>query len=199
MNTVSCKCGICSIKLYDTDAKLGIYCACIDCRNALEWCEKHGGPKPSEIPQLIYLRSDIESFCGANYMGAFQLRSDAKSTRVYCKECFSILGVVHPAYSDNVFMCFIGHCRLSLSNDIGPSAAIYLNDLLNKEIFKFPEDLPVFYSFAYEQELKRFRQIPAVELAFNPPIEKPKGIFFQDLINSLGHIKVLNLEQGDMG
>ena len=194
MKTVSCKCGICSIDLNDTYAKLTIYCACVDCRNALEWCEKRGGQKPSEIPQLIYLRSDIVSFCGAKYMGAFQLRRDAKSTRVYCKKCFSILGVDHPAYSDNVFMCFTGHCRLNLSNDIAPSAAIYLNDLSHKQISKFPENLPVFYSFAYEQELTRFRQIPAVKLAFNPPDEKPKGIFFQDLINSLGQIQVLNLD-----
>ena len=198
MSTVSCKCGICSIKLNDDDAKLSIYCACIDCRSALEWCEKHGGEKPSEIPKLIYLRSDLDSVHGSEYMRAFQLRADAKSTRIYCEKCFSILGVDHPAYSDNVFMCFVGHCKLDLSNDIMPSAAIYLNDLSCKKVFKFSSDLPVFYSFEYEQELQRFRQLADVNSAFNPPLARPKGIFFKDLICRLGDIDVLNLVQKNL-
>ena len=72
------------------------------------------------------------------------------------------------AYSDNVFMCFVGHCKLDLSNDIRPSAAIYLNDLSCKKVLKFSSDLPVFgliVDHEYEQELQRFRQLADVNFS----------------------------------
>ena len=43
------------------------------------------------------------NFSGVENMAAFQLRKGAKSKRIYCKECFSILAVDHPGYNDERF------------------------------------------------------------------------------------------------
>ena len=110
MNKIKCHCGKCSINLTTEKVYRTLICVCEDCRQALEWAHKQGGVKPHDLPKLVYVDSDIESFSGLENMAAFQLRMGAKSTRIYCKECFSILAVDHPGYNNERLMFFENHC-----------------------------------------------------------------------------------------
>ena len=104
MASISCHCGVCSLEVFDKQPTLSLLCGCEDCRQALEWGATNGAPRPSLLPSLFYLRSDIRKVKGREKMKAVQLREGARSTRVYCQDCYSVLGVDHPAYSNNVFM-----------------------------------------------------------------------------------------------
>ena len=95
---ITCRCGACGFEITDDQPSLSLLCACTDCREALEWGAKKGGLEPVSLPELIYVKSDIVYTFGLEYMQAFQLRHNARSTRVYCKECFSVIGVDHKSY-----------------------------------------------------------------------------------------------------
>ncbi len=88
-NKISCSCGSCQLFLNDPLPKYSVMCACEDCRQALRWAEINGGKKPKDILYSVYFRSDIESYNGIENMIATQLRGDASSTRIYCKNCYS--------------------------------------------------------------------------------------------------------------
>ena len=103
---ITCKCSSCKLTLNYASPSLCLLCGCKDCREALIWGFKKGGNPPQILPQLLYIRSDIKKIQGLEFLRAFQLRENAKSTRVYCIKCFSILGVDHPGYKNNVFMFF---------------------------------------------------------------------------------------------
>ena len=86
--------------------------------------------KPNDLPKLVYVDSNIETyFSGLENMRAFQLRKGSKSTRVYCKECFSILAVDHPNYNNERFMFFENHCSTTLDTSLKPNAITYLDHL----------------------------------------------------------------------
>ena len=103
---ITCKCSRSKLTLSYASTSLCLLCGCKDCREALIWGFKQGGNPPQILPQLLYIRSDIKKIQGLEFLRAFQLRENAKSTRVYCIKCFSILGVDHPGYKNNVFMFF---------------------------------------------------------------------------------------------
>ena len=52
----------------------------------------------------------ISQVKGKKFMKAFQLRKDARSTRVYCISCYSVLGIDHPSYDNNVFNSILFTC-----------------------------------------------------------------------------------------
>jgi len=64
MNKITCRCGKSSINLETEKVYRTLICACEDCRQALEWAYKEGGEKPSDLPKLVYVDSDIMSFSG---------------------------------------------------------------------------------------------------------------------------------------
>ena len=165
-----------------------------DCRQAIEWGAKNGGKPAAPFAEPIYMKSDIAGVEGRDKMKAVQLRNDARSTRVYCKECHAILGIDHPSYSNNVFMFFKNHCETSFKLPHKAVAAIYLDDLPAEASDLIPTDIPLFYSFPRERE--KFRSIDAVSNSFKEPDNPPRGYSFGDLIKSLGEIEVLQLEQG---
>ena len=103
-------------------------------------------------PTFLYIRSNSILL---EFLRAFQLRENAKSTRVYCIKCFSILGVDHPGYKNNVFMFFKGFCHTNFDLDIKPSAAIYLKDFPEHLIYEIPDDVDKYWSFA-NKERERF-------------------------------------------
>lgn len=144
MSKITCRCANSSINLKTEKVYRTLIRACEDCRQALEWAYKVGGEKPSDLPKLVYVDYDIESFSGLENMRAFQLRKGSKSTRLYCKECFSILAVDHPNYNNEQFMFFKNHCSTTLHTSLKPNAITYLDHLLkgSKEII--PGDLPQF-------------------------------------------------------
>ena len=194
MFKIFCQCGACIIEIYNEKPTLHLLCGCEDCRQALEWGAINGAPRPSLLPSLFYLKSDIRKVKGRDKMNAVQLRQGARSTRVYCQECYSVLGVDHPAYLNNVFMFFKNHCGTNFKLPDKAVAAIYLDDLPPNASHLIPNDIPLFYSFPRERE--KFRSINAVSNSFKEPKAPPIGYSFGDLIKSLGQIQVLQLEQG---
>ena len=79
-------------------------------------------------------------------MTVTQLRSNARSTRVYCKNCFSCLAIHHLVYEDNVFMMQPEH-RVQDFNAITPTKAIIHLIDYNGEAKDMPSDtIPIFHS-----------------------------------------------------
>ena len=194
MFKISCHCGACSFELLDEKPKLHLFCGCEDCRQAIEWGAMNGAKPSSPFAKAIYMKSDIRKVKGRAKMRAVQLRKNARSTRVYCEECYSIIGIDHPSYQNNVFMFFKNHCETNFKLPEKPEVAIYLDDLPSSEAHLIPTDIPLCYSFPRDRE--KFRSIEAVRNSFKEPEGPPVGYLFKDVINSLGKIEILQLEEG---
>ena len=128
-------------------------------------------------------------------MGAFQLRKGSKSTRLYCKECFSILAVDHPNYNDERFMFFENHCSTTLDTSLKPNAVTYLDHLPedSKEIIS--SDIPQFRDLDKPDQWEEFAAL--LEKTASPSsVREGKGIRLHNILDNIGHIEVLNLEPG---
>ena len=147
---------------------------------------------PPILPQLLYIRSDIKKIKGLEFLRAFQLRENAKSTPVYCIKSFSILGVDHLGYKDNVFMFFKGFCYANFDLSISPSTAIYLKDFPEHLIYEIPSDVEKYWSFTAE-ERERFFMISEVSNSLSKISIPLKGTTFLEMILKLTKIKILNL------
>ena len=189
---ITCKCSRCKLTLNYASPNLSLLCSCKDCRQALVWGFQQGGAAPTVLPHLFYIRSDIETIDGLEFLRPFQLRENAKSTRVYCIKCFSILGVDHPGYKNNVFMFFKGFCNTNFDLSMKPSAAIYLKDCPEDMSYEIPEDIERIWSFTSEESI-RFRLIPEVSNSLREVVRPIKGMTFQEIIQKLPEIEVLNL------
>ena len=199
--TVDCLCGKCGVTLADGKAKIKFQCGCQDCRQALNFGHKHGGVKPDPLPELLYMPADVIEVRGREYMKAYRLRDDdpsvlGMSTRVYCRECFSIIGVDHPIYEDAVFLNFPKHCDNKGDLSVPLTAYIMMIDY-TEEIGPLPtEDVPLFTTGRFQQELDRIFSIPVVAETFVRSNVPPKGQSFSSLISELGEIENLGLKKG---
>ena len=195
-SSISCSCGKCELVLNERRAKFAVLCACEDCRQALSWGASKGGDKPELILFACYMRSDIARVKGQSEMRAVQLRDDARSTRVYCSSCYSVIGVDHPVYEDNVFLMWPKHCQTTCNVDLEPTAVLFLKDY-PEEIAPVPsEEIPVFHTLVYPQERARYRSIPIVAKTIAPPTSPAKGQTLRQMIDSLGEVEILGLDRG---
>ncbi|MEO1848282.1 MAG: hypothetical protein ABGY05_13015 [Pseudomonadota bacterium] len=196
---IECQCGKCALTIADKAATLFLRCGCVDCRQALWWGHAHGGAKPEPLPRLFYLRSDIVDIAGKSYMKAYKLRSTGESTRIYCSQCYSVLGVDHPTYQNNVFLNFPDHC--TNHGDLSRALSAYLNmSGYSAAIGPLPtEDVPLFVSTDSAPERQRFLSLSDVAHSFKEPSGPPSGVTLASLIESLGAVTILNLAKGDMG
>ena len=199
---ISCKCGKSEITLADGKAKLKLQCGCMDCRQALEYGFINGGVRPDPLPELYYMPSELTGVRGKDFMKAFRLREDdpnvtGMSTRIYCTECYSILGADHPAYQSNVFVNFPKHCENSGDLSAPLSAYVMMTDY-SENIGPLPtEDIPLFTTFRFQQEAERFFAMPVIADAFCARTEPLKGITFSQLVDELEPVTVLGLEKGE--
>ena len=193
---IECKCGSAALTGADGKAILYLQCGCEDCRQALQWCYKNGGVKPDPLPRLYYLRSDIVDVKGKDYMKAFKLREDGRSTRISCIKCYSILGVDHPVYQSNVFLNFPKHCNNGGDLSIPLVAYIHMADYPDDSPLP-TEDVPLFVSARFPQERQRLLSLPEVKDAFKEPAEPIIGMTLTSLIESLGPVTVLDLVKGE--
>ena len=196
MSLIQCSCGECKLITTDDYPMMSLFCACKDCRQAIKWGELRGGKTAQKLPQLVYIHSDIVLVEGEQFMKSYQLRNLASSTRVYCTNCFSILGIDHPTYADNVFMFFPYHCKTDIDLSITPCAALNISSYPHLEPADIPTNIPVFHSFNYVQESKRFLSIPEVQEVFKEPVKPAVGKTFRTIIKDLGDIEILNLKVG---
>ena len=132
-------------------------------------------------------------------MKAYKLRSTGKSTRIYCSQCYSVLGVDHPTYQNNVFLNFPDHCTNHGVLSRALSAYLAMSDY-SAAIGPLPtEDVPLFVSTDSAPERQRFLSLPDVANSFKEPSGPPSGLTLASLIKSLGAVTILNLTKGDMG
>ena len=194
--TIGCSCGKCKIIVADNRAVQYFRCGCEDCRQGIEWGVTRGTVTPDQLPHLYYILADIISIKGKEFMSAYKLREDGRSTRLYCNQCWSLLAVDHPAYQSNVFLIFPKHCVAECDLSLPLTAILFMKDY-PKEYGAPPEDnVALFYSFEYQQERNRFLSLPTVANTFRKTNDPLKGINFTALINSLGRPEILNLEKG---
>ena len=172
-------------------------CACEDCRQALRWAEINGGKKPKDILYSVYFRSDIKSYSGIENMIATQLRGDASSTRIYCKNCYSCFAVDHVNYQNNVFMIQPDYCKQNFNVQIPPLAVLNLQDYPGEFADIDSDTIPVFHSRKYPQERKRFLSIDPLSEFLAPPKTPAKGTTIREIISKIGKIRVLDLIRGD--
>ena len=188
---INCHCGACGFEIASREPCLSLLCGCVDCRQALEWCSQKGAVRPVSLPELIYVKSDIIAVNGIQFIRAFQLRPEARSTRLYCNKCFSIIGVDHKSYKNNVFMFFKNHCSTTCDLSLKPSAAIYLKDLEETDEINKLKSIPLIYTFS-EAEFRLFRSIEAVSKSFSDTNRPRSGQNLKSVIQSLGEIEIVN-------
>ena len=194
--TIGCNCGKCEITLADNRAVQYFRCGCEDCRQGIEWGSAKSTVIPDQLPHGYYIPADIISIKGKEFMSAYKLREDGRSTRLYCNKCWSLIAVDHPAYQSNVFLIFPKHCVAECDLSVPLTAILFMKDY-PKEYEPPPEDdVPLFYSFEYDQERNRFLSLPTVANTFKQRTDPLKGINFTALIDSLGTPKILDLEKG---
>ena len=192
---ISCKCSKCRITVSNGRAVQHFLCACEDCRQALQWCHIKGGDKPDPIPDLYYVSADIITSHGKENMGTFKLRDNGRSTRLYCKNCYSLIAVDHPSYKSNILLFFPKHCKSGCDLSFPPTAYIFMDDY-SEDIGPFPtQDIPLFHSFKYEQERKRLATLQGVK-TFREPRGEIVGTTFSTFLETLGPATILNLEKG---
>ena len=194
--TIGCKCGKCEITVADNRAAQYIRCGCEDCRQGLEWARTKGGVELDQLPHLYYIPADIISIKGKDFMEAYKLRSEGRSTRLYCDSCYSLMGVEHPNYQSNVFLIFPRHCKTNCDLSISLTAIICMIDYPENYDPPPEDDVPLFYSRKFKQEQKRWSQISLVAANFKQRTKPRKGISFTELIESVGPPKILDLEKG---
>ena len=190
---IECRCQKCKLHLNDNKIYYSLFCGCEDCRQAAKWGEKHGGKTPEKLQKLIYIRSDISNVEGKEFMKIFQLRKDARSTRIYCTSCYSIIGIDHPSYENNVFMLIPFLCKTNLDISIKPIAAIFMDDYpyeIPKELLK---NILSYNNFKNKDREKEFDTILS---SLKPNYRTARGKSLQNLIAELGKIEILSLEKG---
>ena len=201
--TIGCNCGKCEIIVADNRAVQYFRCGCEDCRQGIEWGESKKKNKPSickvmpdQLPHLYYIPADIISIKGKEFMSAYKLREDGKSIRLYCNQCWSLIGVEHPNYKSNVFLIFPKHCKTNCDLSVPLTAIVYMIDY--PEDYEPPpeDDVPLFHSRKYKQEQIRWSKISLVAKNFSQRTKPREGISFTELVASLGTPTTLGLEKG---
>ena len=78
--SMRCQCGRVKLDIGDASPKMCLQCGCCDCRQALLWAEKKGGPKvPSDRPlDLWYFENDIKIAFGKTKLKWYKLRIQGK-------------------------------------------------------------------------------------------------------------------------
>ena len=190
MSVIKCNCEKCKIHLNKNKIYYSLFCGCEDCRQAGEWGHSKGGPLPEKLQKLIYVRSDIKKVEGKQYMHAYQLRADARSTRIYCTECYSIIGIDHPGYKDTVFMLIPQLCKTDLDLNIKPVAAIFMKDYTYEDISMICDDVLFMNDFKDEHIVKKY---DALMGPLQAKYKKPEGISFIQLILNQNFLLIILL------
>ena len=194
MSVIKCNCEKCKIFLNDKKIYYSLFCGCEDCRQAAEWGHSNGGPLPDKLQKLIYVRSDIKEIEGDQYMHAYQLREDARSTRIHCSECFSIIGIDNPGYKDTVFMLIPQLCKTDLDLSIKPVAAIFMKDYPHKDISMNSNDILFMYDFENEDINNKYNTLIK---SLSAQYKNPEGISFKELIKKVKGVTNLNFNRGE--
>ena len=115
MATLSCRCGIVSIKLTDTKPKHSFECCCVDCYDKNVWsCEAGGVACPVGFGthgvgsplHLVYYDNKLDVQKGKDRISFNRLRAGAASTNMVASCCKTLLCVDNPAYAAKCVLIF---------------------------------------------------------------------------------------------
>ena len=78
--SISCQCGEVRLEIGDASPIMRLQCGCCDCRQAMAWAQRQGGPKvPSTRPlDLWYFENDILVSSGKENLKWYKLRKNGK-------------------------------------------------------------------------------------------------------------------------
>jgi hypothetical protein len=171
MPTITCKCGAVELEFYATGDLFRLQCCCHDCRAALWYANKRGGPAPPAHPCVdnSWLPNDFRVVRGEHRIGAFMNFENADTTRFYCKDCWTILFGDHPLYDSKVVVTtahnykeYEGLGGISL---MPPQARHFMQDLTPDEVAALPPwrgDATHVYAGVADVLISRF---PAIQAA----------------------------------
>ena len=108
-----------------------------------------------------------------------------------------MIAIDHPAYQSNVFSIFPKHCVVKCDLSVPLTTILFMKDYPKDYQLPPEDDVPLFYSFEYDQETKRFYSLPTVLNNFRQRTDPLKAINFTALIDSLETPKILDLEKGE--
>jgi hypothetical protein len=107
-----CRCGKVIIRCIGQSepggGKAHLACGCCDCRAALKWCEKKGGPRCPEIVDGTYWPNDWDVMRGKEHLKCYLLREGMQSNRMVATCCHTCLLVDHPFYEEKVCLVLDG-------------------------------------------------------------------------------------------
>ena len=146
---MACWCGKVVVRLQNRVPRFSLLCGCFDCKGKIEWtnrqdkvCLERTVP---DIPELVYLDSDILGIQGEEYLKVFMLRkSEWGSPFCVATCCYTVLLVDNPYYDDNVVMVIKDGCVLD-AEDITPAARIFMKDYEKRGVTPTLFDGPSLY------------------------------------------------------
>ena len=177
MGKIVCQCKKCTLHLSANVIRGRILCACNDCKKVLDWSSLKKGTTHSGLAKPIFVDSDIIELEGRSHIGAFKVSKESDTERLYCKECYSILGTSHPSHNNNTFHFFEGQCETDLNIEQTPCVAIFLSDWEDSENISLPKNIPTFETLSSEKDIERFFSIEKIQEIWMKE-QSPKGKTF---------------------
>src|SRR5215467_4611694 len=105
---IACTCGACELALADGKAAYALRLRRLPPGASMGIQKRRHQTRP--LPRIYYMRSDIIDVKGRDKTVVVKLREDGAVRRLYCTNCYSILGHVHAIFNNNVFGNFVEHC-----------------------------------------------------------------------------------------
>ena len=161
MKTVACQCGSVRLELDDLDILGSVLCGCSECRLVNTILHGLGGPVVTSCLRAVYLKAGhfriVET---SSEPCARRLRLSARSTtlRLFCARCRSVIAMRHSMYAESVFALPVDLVRSDFEIDCSPQAYVGMIDF-DQDFGLIDDALPLFHSFRYQQELRRFLSI----------------------------------------
>lgn len=193
LGTIRCLCGACSVTVADNQARCYVRCGCNDCRQFAQYTHLKGGVSPVSLPRLFYFKSDILAVEGKENIKGLKLRAGGASTRLCCKNCYSVLAVDHPSHWGNVFLMLPDYCSHDCDLTRPLSAYINMSEFYAEEDTKWEPYVPLFESFRFRRQRMQYNLLPD-RIRWRDSFE-PKGIRLGDLVKQLDRIEILNLNE----
>jgi len=143
MSSITCKCGECKLRFQQKTCLYRLDCCCCDCKaNQDYWFTVKGDKSPGPAPDpcildSLYFPNDFAVEKGLSLLGAFKLSETAKSTRIYCTQCFTILLVDNPFYEAKFVLTTVlnyeGYQGLHDADLMEPQCRIFVKDMTEEE------------------------------------------------------------------
>lgn len=161
MKSVACRCGSVGLELDGLDVLGSVLCGCCDCRRAHEVLHGLGGPVVTPCVRAVYLKVShfrVLETSSERCARILRLCPGSSTLRVFCARCRSIIACRHRSYADNIFSIPADLVQCDFEISVIPQAYVGMVDF-DQDVSSIDIALPLFHSFRYQQELRRFLSI----------------------------------------